>query len=92
MSTNLETHMNEWYVYLEGGQPKQILLGRRQALDRLTKDAKITRDEQKRLQRFMDMPSPELGRPIKIVGWGLDGNDPEPDRSIVRVLGPGSEV
>jgi hypothetical protein len=83
--------MNEWYVYLEAGVPKEIILGRRQALERLIKDARVTRDEYQRWQKQLTL-TPELGRPIRIVGWGLDEEDPEPDRWIVRVLGPGSEV
>ena len=78
--------MTEWYVYCENGKPVEVILGRRLAVNRLTLNARLTLDEQRRTARLMDM-IPELGRPFLIVGW-----EDSPDRSITRVIGPGTEV
>jgi hypothetical protein len=78
--------VTEWYVYLEGASPVEVILGRRPALDRLTHNFRITDTERKRLGRLMET-MPSLGEPILLVGY-----NGRPDRRIVRVTGPGTEV
>jgi hypothetical protein len=79
----------EIYVYMEGANPKEVILGRRQAVDRLLEGAfKTNPDERRKISLFMEAGPCDLGSGLHIVGY-----PPEtPDRRIIRVVGPGALV
>lgn len=88
--------MVELYVFMEGGRPKEVVMGRRHAVDRLLEgNYTTTPDERKRISLFLETGPCDLGAGIQLVGWILDRahyNERQPDREIVRVIGPGSNV
>ena len=89
--------MTEWYVYLEGVRPMEVILGRRAAVNKLFNNARSTEDERRRASLFLEAPMCDLGSGLRVVGWfeGVEdgeGEEYRPDRSIIRVLGPGTEV
>lgn len=82
--------MVEVYVYLEGFEPKEVVLGRRPAVDRLLSGGfKTTQEERKRVSLFMEAGPCDLGKGLLIVGHPSEGIK---DRRIVRVVGPGALV
>lgn len=83
--------MTEWYVYMENGVPTAVILGRRDALDRLTNSFRLTPSEKRRLG-FVRECMPDLGQEIRLVGYETGVDSRMPDRSIMRVVGPGTEV
>lgn len=81
--------MIEVYVYMEGANPKAVVLGRRQAVGMLLEGGfKTNPDELRRISLFMEANVCDLGTGLHLVGFppGV------PDRRIVRVVGPGSLV
>jgi hypothetical protein len=85
--------MVEVYVFMEGGRPKEVVLGRRHAVDRLLQNSyRTTEGERKAISLFLERAMPDIGEGIRLVGWILDFSEKVPDREIVRVLGPGSLV
>lgn len=88
--------MVEVYVYMEGNNPKEVILGRRHAVDRLLWNGfKTTPDERRRISMFLEGAPCDIGAGLSLVGTLDDNkgyNTREPDRQIVRVLGPGSTV
>jgi hypothetical protein len=81
--------MIEVYVYLEGAHPKEVILGRRHAVDRLLVGGfSTTPAERRRISVFLEGAPCDLGTGLHLVGFPPD----VPDRKIVRVVGPGSLV
>lgn len=85
-----EDNMTEWYVLLIDGRPKEVILGRLDALAKLVGGYPLTYKERRRLG-FLRETMPDLFDPVTIVGTD-DGLNRTPDRTIVRVTGPGTEV
>ena len=83
--------MTEWYVYMEGREPKAVILGRFAALDQLTLNFRLTPAERRKLG-FVRESMPDLGQVIGLVGYDTGLDSRMPDRCIVRVIGPGTEV
>jgi hypothetical protein len=83
--------VTEWYVYMENGQPKMVILGRAHALTHLTTNFRLTPAEKRRLG-FVRESMPDLGQVIQLVGYEVGLDNRVPDRAIVRVVGPGTEV
>ena len=82
--------MIEVYVYLEGNRPKEVVVGRRHAIDRLLEGGfKTTPAERSTISRYLELPLPDLGSGVKLVGL-VDRQ--AADREIIRVIGPGSTV
>lgn len=82
--------MLEIYVYLEGNNPKEVALGRRQAVDLLLAGGfRTTAEERRRISLFMEAGPCDLGSGLTIVGHPSEG---VPDRKIVRIIGPGALV
>lgn len=88
--------MVEVYVFMEGNNPKEVVLGRRHAVERLLQGGyKTTPDERRKISAFLECALPDVGDGIHLVGWILDKehyNERQDDRRIVRVIGPGSLV
>lgn len=85
--------MIELYVYMEDNKPKEVIIGRRHAVDRLLADGfKTTPAERRSISVFLEAGPCDLGSGLTLVGWRLEGPDRVADRSITRVIGPGSEV
>lgn len=81
--------MIELYIYLEGNTPKEVILGRRHAVDRLLLNGfKITPAEGRRISSFLEAAPCDLGSGLHVVGFPPS----VPDRRIVRVVGPGASV
>ncbi len=83
--------MTEWYVYLENGKPREVILGRAAALSKLIHNFKLTPAERRKLG-FVREAMPDLYAPIHLVGYDVGLESRMPDRTIVRVIGPGTEV
>lgn len=87
--------MTEWYVYSEGHggkwTPKEVVLGRAEAVRRLVQNFKVTPEEKRRIQDFARNGVCDLGAGPFIVGYE-DNNKVVEDRRLTRVVGPGTEV
>lgn len=87
--------MTEWYVFSEGyggkWTPVEVVLGRAEAIRRLTEQFKVTADEKKRIQNFARGSVCSLGDGPFIVGYE-DANRVVKDRRLTRVVGPGTAV
>lgn len=84
--------MTEWYVYCENDVPRHIIMGRREAIKHLTDNFRLTYDEGKRIRGFLEGGPPDLSAPFRIVGYERDNGEWLPDRTIIRVTGPGALV
>ena len=73
--------MTEWYIYYEQDQPREVLLGRRHALNRLLQGISLDGPTHRKFQLLLEAGAPSLGEPIRFR-----------DRHILRVIGPGTEV
>ena len=82
--------MTEWYVLLLDGRPREVVLGRLDALGKLVSDYPLTYKERRGLGLLRET-MPDLYTPVTIVGTD-DGFHKKPDRTIIRVTGPGTEV
>lgn len=80
--------MTEWYVYCELGLPREVILGRRDAIERLTMGLTLQSHEKRRLG-FLKGGTPNLYEAYEVGRKRWDGI---PERSICRVIGPGTEV
>jgi hypothetical protein len=69
--------MTEWYIYMENGQPLEVILGRREAFTRLL----TSHESQRKMFRQYIERIPDLHISIALG-----------PRSITRVIGPGTEV
>ena len=88
--------MTEWYVISEGFgvtfTPKAVVLGRLAALSKLTDGFRVTKDETKKLGLFMEAGLCDLYTGLHLVGYEDSKGYKHPDRKLVRVVGPGTEV
>lgn len=87
--------MNEWYVLSVGGKPVEAILGRKEAVAGLTNHGQfpVTPGEKKQITSFIEGNVCDLGSGLLVVGLVKNPNeDPEEDRRITRVRGPGAEV
>lgn len=89
--------MVEWYVISEGygtgWTPRQIVMGRRDAVNAFIEGQRLTLDEKKRVQLFLETPVCGLGDGLYIVRTiGDYGKEETYDRKLTRVTGPGTEV
>lgn len=88
--------MNEWYVYTEGGKPFEVVLGRMEAVRRILAPGgtfRTTPEEKKQISRFLEGNVCDLGGGLHLVGIVRSEHDEaQPDRKIIRVIGPGTEV
>ncbi len=87
--------MNEWYVLSVGGKPIEAILGRKEAVEGLTNRGvfPLTPEEKKQITRFIEGNVCDLGSGLLVVGLVRNPTeDPELDRKITRVRGPGAEV
>lgn len=86
--------MVELYVYMEGGKPFEVCMGRREAVNRLIADNfPTTPTERKQISAFLESVVCDLGAGLHLVGMVREeGKDAVPDRRIVRVIGPGALV
>lgn len=73
----------ELYVYSEGKNPVEVVVGRNEAVRLLVKDFPTTAGEKKAITAFLEGNICELGQGILLVGY-----PPElPDRRLTRVRG-----
>lgn len=88
--------MTEWYVYSEGHggkwTPKEAVLGRAEAVRRLTANFKVTPDERRRILNFARNGVCDLGDGPFVVGYDDPNGKMVMDRRLTRVVGPGTEV
>lgn len=84
--------MVEWYVYSEGGKPKHVLMGRREAMAHLATNFRLTRDEGRRIRAWLEGGPPDLHAEFRLVGYEVGNGNWLPDRTLIRVTGPGAEV
>jgi hypothetical protein len=87
--------MNEWYVLEVGGKPVEVILGRKEAVEGLTNKGEfpVTPTERKQIVAFIEGVVCDLYSGLLVVGLVKNPTeDPEPDRRITRVRGPGAEV